>query len=342
MTDLELDEALYQVQQLALALKMIPIAGVMSRPVSDGRSELLGYGWNRLRDGIPGWHGETGGIVSMGRIPGGYANVVARSTLSPCPFCQGCLPRQMGIKDVIILNGTDDYLPDQNAYRAAGMSPTVRRHEGIERIFADWVRDPKNDRLWKRDIGLTDDPRGLPFMPSQSLDWQPYVERATRLAWEAFDAGECPIGALVVDEYGEVAATGNSEIIRANDPTKTAAVAAWRNRGSDNDWSRYTLVLSAGADHIAYSMFKIFRFGQLVVGSTSIYPGQTEAVKNLSHANSQIQAPGFAPGQTPVHVLQDRRCDTPLREWLQRGTTTLELAREYLGADFLMPRELAA
>jgi tRNA(adenine34) deaminase len=323
----QLDEALYEVQLDAYKRGLIPISGIISREVSGGRHEILGFGSNRLRDGVPGIHGETGAIMNMGRIPGGYRDLIATSTLSPCLFCQCCLARQMGIRKVRILNGTDDYCPDEAGYKAAGIEPIVVRHALIEKLFAEWVRDPQHQILWKRDIGIATGLRLAPFKPKSPEGWQKYVDRAKRLAGEALESGEAPIGAVIVDELGEVAGSGFPGIVTQNDPSLTAAVAAWRSCGSRDDWGRHTLVLSCGPDHIAYSMFKIFRFGQLVVGSDRVYAGQIDGVRELTQALDETT-------KVPVHVLHDQNCDAPLREWLERKATSPELTQEYFGADY--------
>src|SRR3954470_13196265 len=73
LTERQLDDAVHQAQLHALGLGMIPIAGIMSRRRGDDRHEVVGFGWNHLREGIPGIHGETGAIMNMGRIEGGYS-----------------------------------------------------------------------------------------------------------------------------------------------------------------------------------------------------------------------------------------------------------------------------
>src|SRR4051812_24344106 len=72
LSERELDDAVHEVQLHALGLGMIPIAGTMSKRRGDGKHEVVGFGWNHLREGIPGIHGETGAIMNMGRRSGGY------------------------------------------------------------------------------------------------------------------------------------------------------------------------------------------------------------------------------------------------------------------------------
>ena len=103
-----------------------------------------------------------------------------------------------------------------------------------------------------------------------------------------------------------------------NDPSSVAAMNAWRAAGSRNDWARHTLILSHGPDAIAYSMFKVFGFGQLIVANTSVYRGYTDQVAKLG---------------VPTTVVDEARvCDKLLQEWLSMNSTGR--AREYLGADW--------
>src|SRR5262245_34546916 len=106
LTERQLDDAVHELILHARQIGNIPIAGIMSERQPDGRHSVLGFGWNRLREGIPGIHGETGAIMSMGRRPQGYAQLTATSSLSPCPFCQCCLALHMGLKEIRVLDAT--------------------------------------------------------------------------------------------------------------------------------------------------------------------------------------------------------------------------------------------
>ena len=309
----ELDDAVHEVQLYALEKGMIPIAAIISRPFADGRHEVLGFGHNELADGIPGVHGETGAVKGMGRIDGGYGDLVATSSLSPCPFCQCTLARQLGIRTVRILDDLN-YRPDKSDYEKAGITPIVQAHPKIEQTFAWWVNDPRNEVLWKRDIGIATGHNVSPRSFSRE-ELDALMQRALRLAQEGERAGEAPIGAVIVDEFGQVVGAGHARVVSDNDPSKVAAMTAWRAAGSRDDWGRYTLVLTHGPDPIAYSTFKVFGFGQLVVGSDEVYAGEIAGVRALGK---------------PVTVLGMRdQCDPVLRGWLSRNS--VERAREYLG-----------
>jgi tRNA(Arg) A34 adenosine deaminase TadA len=317
LTEAQLDDAVHDLVLHALSLGMIPIAGIMSERQADGQHRVVGFGWNHLREGIPGIHGETGAIMNMGRLTGGYRHLTATSSLSPCPFCQGCLALHLGLKEIRILDATN-YKPDFTRYGKVGLSPTVSEHPGIVRTFRKWVRDRKNATVWSRDIGLFKGKVSRPFDVKRNRQRaRDLMELANQKALEGEQAGEAPVGAVIVDPAGEVIGAGHPKIVTNNDPSMVAAMSAWRACGAREHWKDKTLLLTCGPDHIAYSMFHVFNFGQLVVGGTDAFKGQIDAVRKLG---------------VPVHVL--RGIDGAiLKSWLMRQPA--ERTREYFGADFV-------
>jgi len=312
----EIDQAVHELQLYALERGMIPIVGVISRPLKDGKHEILGFGHNELADGIPGVHGETGAIKNMGRITNGYTDLVVTSSLSPCPFCQCTLAKQLGIKSIRILDDKN-YLPDKTDYEKAGITPEINSHIDIEKIFKTWVENSRNKILWNRDIGI---PTGKTRLPYQFTEDEliKLINRAERIALEGMSLGEAPIGALIVDNIGQVVSSSYPRIIIDNDPSNVAAMAAWRAAGSRDDWGSHTLILTNGPDHIAYSMFKVFNFGQLIVGSDSLYQGQLTQISKL--------------GKEVTVLNQSHLCDTPLQGWINQNNDLL--VKEYLGSDW--------
>jgi tRNA(Arg) A34 adenosine deaminase TadA len=317
LTESELDDAVHDLVLHALELGMIPIAGILSRKQPDERHEILGFGWNRLREGIPGIHGETGAIINMGRIEGGYSDLTATSSLSPCPFCQCCLALHMGMKQIRILDATN-YKPDFSGYAKVGLSPQVSEHPGIVKAFRKWVRDRKNALIWSRDIGIFKGKTARPFDVKRNTQrTRDLMELAHQKAIEGEQAGEAPIGAVIIDSFGEVIGCGHPGIVTRNDPSLVAAMSAWRACGARDHWKDKTLLLTCGPDHIAYSMFHIFNFGQLVLGSDKVFAGRTQDVRRLGVA---------------VNLLRDSTSDRLLGHWSQNSP--LQRVTEYLGADF--------
>jgi tRNA(Arg) A34 adenosine deaminase TadA len=315
LTEQELDNAVHEVQLHALGLGMIPIAGIMSRRVGDGKHEVVGFGWNHLREGIPGIHGETGAIMNMGRREGGYSKLVATSSLSPCPFCQCCLALHLGVREIRILDAIN-YTPDFEGYRKVGLSPAVSNHPKIAATFCKWVRDRRNATIWNRDIGIWKRKHAPPFDVKRNRSrTREVMAIAMQKAREGLDAGEAPIGAVVIDAQGEVIGAGHAKIVANNDPSMVAAMSAWRACGARDHWKDKTLFLTCGPDHIAYSMFHIFNFGQLVVGSDTVFGGRLQDVKKM---------------KVPVHVMRDEQMEKELAQWEQNNPSSR--VAEYLGA----------
>jgi tRNA(Arg) A34 adenosine deaminase TadA len=316
----QLDDAVHAVQLQALSLGMIPIAGILSRRVGKLRErlhEVLGFGFNHLREGIPGVHGETGAVMNTGRLAGGFRDVIATSSLNPCPFCQRTLACHLGCSEVRILD-TENYSPDLASYKAVGLKPTLLHHKPTAETFRKWVTDPANATIWSRDIGLYEVPTTPPFDVAGNLGrTRELMAIAHQKAAEGMAAGEAPIGAVVCDPWGEVLSAAHARVVMNDDPSCVAAMSAWRGCGARDHWKDKTLFLTAGPDHIAYAMFHIFNFGQLVVASDKVFAGQVRGVQALGK---------------PVHVLRDSAGDALLKPWLRRER--VERVREYLGADY--------
>jgi tRNA(Arg) A34 adenosine deaminase TadA len=323
LTTAQLDDAVHAVQLEALNKGMIPIAAIVSRPLPDGRHEVLGAGHNHLAAGIPGIHGETGAIINMGRRPEGYTDLVATSSLSPCPFCQCTMAHHLGIRQVRILDDLN-YRPDKQSYVSMNVSVESLSHKAIEQTFHAWLDTMQNRPLWSRDIGEFDGSVSAPFpLANRPRRCQQVLALAHANAAAALARDEAPIGAVVLDAQGEVIGCGGSQVVAKNDPSSVAAMAAWRACGARDQWMDKTLVLTAGPDAIAYSMFHIFNFGQLIVASDDVFPGYLPAVQALNKDEAR-------PRKIPVRMLRDTASDGSLKKWIRDAKP--EPVREYLGA----------
>ncbi len=123
------------------------------------------------------------------------------------------------------------------------------------------------------------------------------------------------LSAVIIDSLGEILGCGHSMIAKNNDPSMVAAMSAWRACGARDHWKDKTLFLTVGPDNIAYSMFHIFNFGQLVVASDRVFGGQTQAVRRLFGI--------------PTHVLGDTASDPALMKWIKSAKK--DRIAEYLG-----------
>ena len=61
------------------------------------------------------------------------------------------------------------------------------------------------------------------------MDYQLLMQAALRLAKVAADKGDVPVGAIVVDDSGQIIGTGQNLREQSNDPTDHAEIVAIRN-----------------------------------------------------------------------------------------------------------------
>jgi tRNA(Arg) A34 adenosine deaminase TadA len=322
----DIDNLVHSVQLRALAIGQIPISGVVSREAGKGKHELLGYGHNLLRSGLPGIHGETGAVISAGRLGEAWKGVTLTSSLNPCNFCQRLVCLHLGVRQVRILDSVNlavEYL----GYREAKVSPKREHHKAVANVFHQWVTNPANRDIWNRDIGLYEVPVARPFDVTAGRErLDAVLALATDVARRAHDASSDipPVGAAIIDAHGEVLSVGHSRIPLDDDPSATASMVAWRNAGSREHWKDKTLVLAGtGPDHIAYAMASVFQLGQIVTTEEAArqLPLQLEALKT--------RVPGVK-----VEVLKTAKSPLSprLRDWFAQ--TTEHRIREELGADF--------
>ena len=101
------------------------------------------------------------------------------------------------------------------------------------------------------------------------MDYTQLMKQAIELANQSANFGDVPVGALIVNEQGEVVATGQNLREKNNDPTAHAEIVAMKNAGNRvGNWRLDDLtlvvtlepcVMCAGA--IAQSRMKRLVFG---------------------------------------------------------------------------------
>ncbi|HBZ96545.1 MAG TPA: tRNA-specific adenosine deaminase, partial [Phycisphaerales bacterium] len=65
---------------------------------------------------------------------------------------------------------------------------------------------------------------------------------ALEQAEKSWSEGGIPIGAVLVDERGDIVARGHNERVQSGDPILHAEMSCIRNAGRRRDWSRCTMV----------------------------------------------------------------------------------------------------
>jgi tRNA(adenine34) deaminase len=101
------------------------------------------------------------------------------------------------------------------------------------------------------------------------VDYKQLMQQAIKLANQSANFGDVPVGALIVNEQGEVVSTGQNLREKDNDPTAHAEIVAMKNAGNKvGNWRLDDLtlvvtlepcVMCAGA--IAQSRMKRLVFG---------------------------------------------------------------------------------
>ena len=101
------------------------------------------------------------------------------------------------------------------------------------------------------------------------MDYKQLMQQAIKLANQSANFGDVPVGALIVNEQGEVVSTGQNLREKDNDPTAHAEIVAIKNAGGKiGNWRLDDLtlvvtlepcVMCAGA--IAQSRMKRLVFG---------------------------------------------------------------------------------
>ena len=101
------------------------------------------------------------------------------------------------------------------------------------------------------------------------MDYKQLMQQAIKLANQSANFGDVPVGALIVNEQGEVVSTGQNLREKDNDPTAHAEIVAMKNAGNKvGNWRLDDLtlvvtlepcVMCAGA--IAQSRMKRLVFG---------------------------------------------------------------------------------
>jgi tRNA(adenine34) deaminase len=123
-------------------------------------------------------------------------------------------------------------------------------------------------------------------MPSHEFhqDPTPWMQRALALAEAAAEAGEVPVGAVIVDGNGETIAEGENRKERDQDPTAHAEIVALRLAGQRlNSWRLIdcTLYVTLEPCPMCAGAIVQARIGQLVYGASDPKTGAIRSVLNI-------------------------------------------------------------
>ncbi|MBE9098420.1 nucleoside deaminase [Vacuolonema iberomarrocanum] len=141
---------------------------------------------------------------------------------------------------------------------------------------------------------------------------QRWMEQAIALAQQAGNAGDVPVGAVIVDRTGSVVATGENRRERDGDPTAHAEILALRAAGrSRHSWhlEDCTLYVTLEPCPMCTGAILLARLGLLVYGADDPKAGTIRTVFNLPDSPCSNHRLSVLPG------ILEIPCREQLQQW---------------------------
>ena len=129
-----------------------------------------------------------------------------------------------------------------------------------------------------------------------------WLDAAIEQAQKSWDEGGIPIGAVLVNDSGEIISRGHNERVQTGDPTAHAEIVCIRRVGRRRDWDSLTLVSTLSPCIMCSGTTLLFGIKRVFVGENKSFLG-AEALM----CSNGVQ----------VTVLNDQRC-IELMERMQR------------------------
>jgi cytosine/creatinine deaminase len=129
-----------------------------------------------------------------------------------------------------------------------------------------------------------------------------WLDAAIVQAEKSWREGGIPIGAVLVDQAGEVVARGHNQRVQTGDPTAHAEVDCVRNAGRRRDFSMMTLVSTLSPCPMCAGAAVLLRIKRVIVGENRTFMGAEQWMRDNG---------------IEITVLDDPRC-IALMERLQR------------------------
>jgi tRNA(adenine34) deaminase len=143
------------------------------------------------------------------------------------------------------------------------------------------------------------------------VDYKELMQQALLLAKEAANHGDVPVGAIIVDEKGEVIGRGKNERVKNNDPLAHAEIMAIKDASKKlSNWRFDQLTLIATLEPCAMCAGAISqsRFKRLVFGSFDEKVGAAGSIWDLirdARALTQIEVVSGVLADDCALVLSD-------------------------------------
>ena len=141
------------------------------------------------------------------------------------------------------------------------------------------------------------------------------MERSIELATNAGNAGEVPVGAIIVSAEGEIIAEGENRRERDFDPTAHAEIVAIRAAGANlNSWhlDRCTLYVTLEPCPMCAGAIVAARLGMLVYGADDPKTGSVRTVLNIPDSAASNHK------LTVVGGILEADCRQQLQDWFRQ------------------------
>ena len=143
------------------------------------------------------------------------------------------------------------------------------------------------------------------------MDYKELMQQALLLAKEAANHGDVPVGAIIVDEKGEVIGRGKNERVKNNDPLAHAEMVAIKDAASKlANWrfDQLTLIVTLEPCAMCAGAIAQSRFERLVFGSFDEKAGAAGSIWDLirdARALTQIEVVSGVLADDCTLVLSD-------------------------------------
>ena len=143
------------------------------------------------------------------------------------------------------------------------------------------------------------------------MDYKELMQQALLLAKEAANHGDVPVGAIIVDEKGEVIGRGKNERVKNNDPLAHAEIVAIKDAASKlANWrfDQLTLIVTLEPCAMCAGAITQSRFNRLVFGSFDEKAGAAGSIWDLirdARALTQIEVVSGVLADDCALVLSD-------------------------------------
>ena len=143
------------------------------------------------------------------------------------------------------------------------------------------------------------------------MDYKELMQQALLLAKDAANHGDVPVGAIIVDEKGEVIGRGKNERVKNNDPLAHAEIVAIKDAASKlSNWrfDQLTLIVTLEPCAMCAGAIAQSRFKRLIFGSFDEKGGAAGSIWDLirdARALTQIEVVSGVLADDCALVLSD-------------------------------------